>query len=302
MDLSAIDGKIRNLETSLGSLELWLFWATLLVVVGLILEYWHEIPEELAALRRTLSWKPLFVIVGAILITVGVAGELVVQFIASGKETELRKANDEAFSDLNAEAANARKEAGDASERAARAEGRASKNEKEAAGLRKEAESERLARVKIEESVAWRHLSQGQQSKVGNQLRPFAGELAGIIYNITDVEAATFGADVAAALQLAHWRVSEPQPILKIREGPVPLGTNPPPETGVIITSTGDEAALHASAALSRELLALGFDAVNPPRVDKRAESVIFIYIEPRPRGPQGDAKLRAQHKTKQRH
>jgi hypothetical protein len=84
---------------------------------------------------------------------------LVVQRLASRKETDLRKANDAVYAGLNAEAALARKDAGDAIERASTANQRASDNEHEAARLRKLAEEERLARVKIEERVAWRRLT-----------------------------------------------------------------------------------------------------------------------------------------------
>jgi uncharacterized membrane protein YczE len=85
MDTSALERNITNLETSLDSLEFWLSVMTFLVVGGLILEYWHEIPEELEKLKEAKKWlwKPICVIIGAILITIGVAGELAVQFLAS---------------------------------------------------------------------------------------------------------------------------------------------------------------------------------------------------------------------------
>ena len=73
-------------------------------MLGLILEYLHEVPEELRKLREAWAWKPLCILVGAILITVGVAGELAVQFFASQKETALRQANDQLFTNLNTEA------------------------------------------------------------------------------------------------------------------------------------------------------------------------------------------------------
>src|ERR1039457_695563 len=95
MDLSALERKISNLENSLSSLEIWLGLMTTLVVIGLVIEYWHEIPEAIGDLRKAKKWlwKPVCIILGAILITVGVAGELCVQFLASSKETDLRKAN-----------------------------------------------------------------------------------------------------------------------------------------------------------------------------------------------------------------
>lgn len=300
--LSALQHNISKLETSLDSLEHWLALMTGLVVLGLVLEYWHEIPEAVATLKQAWSWKPLLIIAGAILITVGVAGELAVQFIASAKETDLRKANDAVFSGLNSEAATARKQAGDAVERASNADERASKNEKEAARLRKLAEDERLARIKIEESVAWRRITKDQQSKIGARLKRFAGQRVRPSYNVNDTEAFTFASDIASSLQLAKWNVSEPQSILKLTEGPVPLGTHPPPVTGVVIASTPDEPSRNASDAIWRELSALGYDA-STPQIDTRPMApVVWISVEPRPQGAQGEAKLRHTAELKKQH
>jgi hypothetical protein len=71
MDLPALQTTINDLEKSLDSLESWLLVATLLVVVGLVLEYWHDIPEALAKLRNGWDTKSVLVIVGGILITMG---------------------------------------------------------------------------------------------------------------------------------------------------------------------------------------------------------------------------------------
>ena len=43
MDLTTLQSTISALEKSVDSWESWLFVATLLVVVGLLLEYWHEV-------------------------------------------------------------------------------------------------------------------------------------------------------------------------------------------------------------------------------------------------------------------
>src|SRR2546430_2548226 len=102
MDASALERKIKSLESSADSLEDWLSIMTALVVVGLLLEYWHEVPECIASLRKAKRWlwQPICILAGAVLITVGVAGELVVQFVAAGNATVLRKANDEIFASL----------------------------------------------------------------------------------------------------------------------------------------------------------------------------------------------------------
>ena len=40
---------------------------TALVVLGLIVEYWHEIPESIVAFRRGESRRPLLIVAGGIL-------------------------------------------------------------------------------------------------------------------------------------------------------------------------------------------------------------------------------------------
>jgi hypothetical protein len=216
-----------------------------------------------------------------------------VQFIASRRETALRQANDAVFTILNKEAANARQAAAEASDRASQANERASTNERETARLRKLAEDERLARIKIEERVAWRRLTPDQRSAIASRLKLFSGQQALLQYNVNDLEADAFALDIASALQSAKWRVSEPQAILKMAEGPVPLGTNPPLEIGVVIVTTQDAASHSACDALLRELIALGFDATKSPRNESRPNSVVFISVEHRPEGAQGEAKLR---------
>jgi hypothetical protein len=120
MDLSALERIISSLERSLDSLEILLFWMTALVVIGLVVEYWHEIPDEIKKLReaRRFLWRPVCVIVGGILITVGVGGELVVQFIAGDKQTDLRRLNHRIEYELRARAEEARQKANEADERA----------------------------------------------------------------------------------------------------------------------------------------------------------------------------------------
>src|SRR5579864_4428807 len=133
MNIPLLQREISTLEREIDSLETWLALMTAFVVIGLILEYLHEIPEEFKRLRQQWAWKPLFVMAGTILITVGVAGELAVQFVASQRQTALRQANDSAFTALNSDAATTRAEASKASEHTAQLE-------KEAAELQKTTE------------------------------------------------------------------------------------------------------------------------------------------------------------------
>jgi hypothetical protein len=99
---------------------------------------------------------------GGVLITLGVAGELAVQFVASRKETELRKANDATFAALNIEAAQARKDAGEAVERAAQAE--------------LKTEEERLARLRLEQEIAPRRITPKQRIFLVSCLGSHRGE------------------------------------------------------------------------------------------------------------------------------
>jgi hypothetical protein len=156
-------------------------------------------------------------------------------------------------------------------------------------------EDEHIARLRIEEKVAWRRIEGEQQTSMTSHLTSFAGQFAGISYNLNDLEASTFALDIATALHSAHWRISEPQVILALREGPMPFGTNPPLDTGVIVISTPDAQANKAAEALVNELTERGFDAKRDPRPDtkRNGASVVYIQVEHRPEGAQGEAKLR---------
>jgi len=114
MDLSALERSISNLERSLDSVELWLAVSTLLVVLGLILEYWHDVIELIALIknRPPFPWRKLQAMIGGVLVTVGVAGELALQFHASRIETGIRFQSHQIEAILSKGAAEANKEAG----------------------------------------------------------------------------------------------------------------------------------------------------------------------------------------------
>jgi len=181
MDLPTLERSISNLETSLDSLEFWLTFATGLVVLGLVLEYWHEIPESIAALKQSWSWKPLCVIAGGILITLGVAGELGVQYKASIVENKLRSESHAIEALLN-------KEAGEA---------------------RQIAESERLERVKLEAIVAPRSLSLDQQRLIVSICTRFQGHNVSVNSYGMDGEGAVLGGQIIAVLRSAGITVAD---------------------------------------------------------------------------------------------
>jgi hypothetical protein len=300
MDTSDFLGKIANLESSLDRFEFWLTFATALVILGLILVCGFEIREAIATLKKQWSWKPLGVIAGGILITVGVAGELALQFFASSQQTALRKAN-------HAVVAAFQKEAADARERASNAEEHTAQIEKDEAQLRKDTEDERLARVKIEERVAWRKLDPKAQSEIALHLSRFAKEPVLIAYNPNDMEALSFASDIAATFHAAGWEVAiaEPVAVRSLREEPAAFGANRPLAAGVLVWRSDDEVSRKAATALVEQLSLRGFDAtISPEQKGLLAlyptSTRVVLTVAHKPDGAQGEFKLKAHKKNSQ--
>jgi hypothetical protein len=295
----ALRSSIKGLESRSSSLEWLLYVFVALVVIGVVLEFgsvvW-EYREELEDFQRGTIRSPQkpsnrklwFELSGAVLVAIGVSGELAIDVKSGDIQTALRAKNGELIGILQ-----------NASSIALHA---ASENEKQAAqlrtyaeGLKKQAEDERLARLKIEDAVAWRRLGKPQISELGSELAMFSRQLTAVVYNVSDLEAYSFASDIDVALhEFAHWNIGEPQPILKMREGPVNFGTNPPLERGVVIASTSDDGSRAAAKSLVKKLSALGFDSVLGKEFGA-AKPTVQIMVEPRPVGAQGAAKLRVE-------
>lgn len=285
--------------TALHVSELVLFLFGLLLVAGLIGEY---SPRWKSATRAF-----------ELLVIIGVAGELVadggiflfsehlqtIEQLRVGKLDQEVITAEKAARSASQEAAVAQTSAARAIARASAADRRASQDEREAAELRKLAEDERLARVKIEEAVAWRRLTKQQRTDLGSRLSSFEGQLALTQYNWNDVEAFGFATDIALTLQLARWRVTEPLAVLKGYPGLIALGTNPPLARGVVITSTADKHSQQAADGIRDDVASLGFDCTRSPTADPRPTPTVFVSVEPRPEGPQGEAKLKTRQKAK---
>src|ERR1035438_1608734 len=116
MDLSALESRVKALETSLDSLEGLITIATFLVVVGLIVEYWFPFRELIEAVKKRppFPWGKVAEMIGGVLVTVGVAGELWFQSRASNVQTVIRSDTHQIEAILNKEAGDARKDAGKA--------------------------------------------------------------------------------------------------------------------------------------------------------------------------------------------
>jgi hypothetical protein len=191
VDIVALQDSIKGLEHNLDRLEFWLSLATGLVVLGLVLEYVFEIPHAIRLLKRRWACKPLLIILGGIFITLGVAGELVVQFFASSEATALRKANDEAVAGLNVEAAR----------------------------LTEMAEAERLERIKLEAAVAPRSLSLDQQRRIASACEKFRGHGVLVSSYGMDGEAAALAMQIISALRVAKIVVADARSSITVAGG-----------------------------------------------------------------------------------
>lgn len=130
--------------------------------------------------------------VSLFLVAVGVAGEFIGNQIAGPIRKRVDAAKEAEIARLNKEAGEARKAAGEAMERAA--------------ALEKQAEAERLARMKIEERLAWRRIGPKEHSVFVAALKPFAGSTVEIT-KLGDSEAGQFADDIIGILAEAGWTV-----------------------------------------------------------------------------------------------
>ncbi len=110
-----------------------------------------------------------------------------------------------------------------------------------------------------------------------------------------------FANDIAEALRAARMLVVPPFSVISGRM----VGTfgDPlrPPVTGVFVTASNDSGGLELADSLVRELTARGFDAVRQtdPPPDKNIREHIWVDVESRPEGPQGEYKLQAEAEKK---
>ena len=153
-------------------------------------------------------------------------------------------------------------------------------------------EQERIARIEIEENSAFRRIPPNQQSRLASVLKPFAEQTVYFISTVVGQESSSFASDIVSMLDAAQWkRFKAASP------GEYGVLTSRPHlnvlETGVVISSSTDELSIQASDTLLRELTAMGFDSRKAPAVKDLPVPVVYITIQARPEGPQGEAKLR---------
>jgi hypothetical protein len=221
------------------------------------------------------------------LVVLGVAGEGIAEYFLGNADSNLRAFN-------NALLTEARQETALALERA-------SANEVEAAQLHKDAEVEHLARVKIEAAVAWRQLSHKDKREIGAAVTEFQSlAAASVWFNASSTEAEIFADDIAEALRNGKIIVQPPSGIMEMRESGKFGAPIKRPLTGVIVQSTKDNAALKFAASVIAELTRRGFDAskqTDPPFGEGKFPQ-IWVNVEPRPKGPQGEYKLQTEREA----
>ncbi len=104
MDASDLERSISDFSNSLSNLNGWLVGMTAVVVLGLLLEYVPELKDEWKRFleagawkslisRQSQAWKPLAILLGAVMVTGGVAGEMVFEALSFHKEGQLEKAH-----------------------------------------------------------------------------------------------------------------------------------------------------------------------------------------------------------------
>lgn len=298
MDLSALESASKALEGSLDSWSIWLWVFTTAVAIGLVVEYAPEFIEFFGKRAHDAERKKLRTLIGGVLITAGVTGELVIEIKLSEVETRLRITTHRIEALLNKEAGDARKAAGGAigsaaqaneraafanerasrteaslagaNERSAQANERAANAEREAARLNKSAEEERLARLRIEERLKPRRLSQEQRDAISVMVSAFRGTDVRLTTVVSDSEGAQFAKDFLDVLSEAGWHVGGI--VTTVFEPPLPVG---------VIIQIGD---IHnvAAVALQRVLRAEGIDARGQVVAGMESSAItLIIGIKP---------------------
>lgn len=175
-----------------------------------------------------LSWIERALNISLFLVAIGVAGEFVGNWVASPIRRRLDTAKELEIARLNKEAGEARKAAGDAIERAASVE--------------QNAEKESLARIKIEERLAWRVLSPDQQARMASKLSDFRGYRVDIGTSPDTVEGARLAGQIQAVLTSAGWLANKTAGMMDIIA------------SGVVVRTTTDARGVKAGLALVEAL------------------------------------------------
>jgi hypothetical protein len=293
------DSEVASLKSALGCWERFGYIATAVVGLGCVGEFIAEFTSLFPTERsKQLAKLSLLVLI------LGIAGELLSAVRTSQLSGQIIAHIEQRAADAEQKAAAATLEAAIANRAASEAKEGAAILETGEAQLQKDAEDERLARAKIEAAVAFRQLTEVQKYVIGTAVKGFSSvAVASVWFNASTTEAELFADDISEALQLGHIRVQPASGLMELRENSSFGDSVKQALTGVVIQSTKHDGAQKFAALMVEELNRIGFDAVrqtNPPFDDKPVPQ-IWINVEPRPKGPQGEYKLRAEEDLKRK-
>jgi hypothetical protein len=150
---------------------------------------------------------------------------------------------------LRSEAESARKDIAAAQVEVAKASERAANAERETARLNKIAEEERLARVKIEDRLRPRRLSQQQREAIRGAVSAFRGTEVHLTTVVSDSDGSQYAKDFEDVLSQARWHITSSAAGVFV--APLPVG---------VVIQVGD-AHNPAAVALQQVLRAQGIDA-----------------------------------------
>ncbi|HET8549995.1 MAG TPA: hypothetical protein VFL57_18420 [Bryobacteraceae bacterium] len=298
---AALERDIRALENASDSLGNWLeFWIVLVVigvsleVIVVVMEYRHGLKD----LRRGVIHSPekpssrmfLTGLLGAVFVTIGVSGELGIDFAATDVHTKLRDRNRELVDLFRGSAAAANERAGNAFERASKADERSNllelsnlklRNDLSVADARITAEQVKLHEAQRLMAVAQKESAESQRKLNGalitrlmdrhvdirlpESLKALPPAKAEISVVNSDAEAIVFALEIRKTLVESGWNVGSV----------VYLPTSPALKESVTIFNKGIEAFFGVGPpehpAITAELLNAG----KRNRVDARL--VTFI-------------------------
>ncbi|MGA2965997.1 MAG: hypothetical protein ABSD64_07280 [Terriglobales bacterium] len=257
-----------ELKSALNCWEWFGYISTAIVFVGCV----GEFVAEFTPLPKTKEAENKLARLSLIVLILGIAGELLSTVRTSQLSGQL--------------IANIEERAGKAEQRVVEANIRVSENEKEAAQLRQET-------ALIEESLSGRKLTPKDSKTLIDRLTKFRNEQPVILgYNAGDTEARAFTWDMASALHDAKWNLNAPSSIMNIEVAGNPYKGHVTFDTGVAVSYTENRRV--AAKALVKALNDCGFNSRLSPSSEPEINGHrIDVFVETRPRGPQGEAKLK---------
>jgi len=224
-------------------------WATLAVVIGLIVEF-AVLLIFAKEISRTERWLLIF---ANILVAGGVGGEYVFGGRATTAAIQLQQASDEKVAMLGKDTAEAKKDAADAIERAAQ--------------LQKDSDKARLELAQIE---ATRTITPAQQVTLVQLLSNAAKGSISVVYPFADsTDAKTFADSISQTLERAGYTLAKPPP----GYGGMIAFTAP----GAFLAIHSLKAAPPVAVALQRAFAKIGIYLEGLPKDDIPEDGVVLV-------------------------